>query len=110
MGISSDAPATPFQPLPATGAGSGITMGDNPNIRGMANAAKQNVSNRQNRFMQMVEGTASGQPNNYSTELPQMPQLMKQQSAPSEDYVKAGMLLVDRRDEVDAFVDWTLFG
>ena len=110
MGVNSNAPAQPFQALPPVGGvGSGITMGNNPNIRGMANAAAQNVANRQQRFMSMVNGTAAqGQPNNYSTEIQQL--ATKAGAEPTEDYIKAGMLLVDRREEIDAFVDWTLFG
>ena len=111
MGISSDIPGTPFQALPpAPGmASSGITQ--NPNIRGMANAAKQNVTNKQQRFMRMVEGSGvQSANNNTATTVQQMPQMMKQQAVPSEDYIKAGMLLVERREEIDKFIDQTLFG
>lgn len=108
MGVNSDAPATPFKALPApTGMlGSGITIGQNPNIRGIANSAAQNVATRQKRFMDLVHSTAPTN-NGYDNEINE---LAHKGAAVDEDYIKAGSLLVDRRDEVDAFIDWVLFG
>ena len=107
MGVNSDAPAKPFKALPATGGiGSGIMAGQNPNIRGMANSASQNVASRQQRFMDLVRSTAPTT-NNYDAEIQE---LTKMQSERGEDYVKSGALLVERRDEVDKFIDWVLFG
>ncbi len=107
MGVSSDAPGKPFQAPPAVGAGSGVMLGNNPNIRGMANGAAQSVASRQQQFMNMVDGSSQATPNNYSSEIQKLTSL---RAAPDEDYIKAGALLVERRDEVDAFIDWVLFG
>ena len=80
-------------------------MGQGQNIRGMANKAKENVSTRQQRFMQMMATTGS-----YTR--PQQPaQPAPGQAATTpEQYIKAGQLLVDHREKIDKFVHWVLFG
>ena len=119
MGVNSDIPGTPFQPLPAAGAGSGITAGDNANFRANANTAAQSVAARQRDFMSLVEGSSQAAPNNYSSEIQaatpptydsEIQKLAALRTAPDADYIKAGALLVERRDEVDAFINWVLFG
>jgi hypothetical protein len=109
MGISSSPPAQPFRALPPINGGSGITLGDNPNIRNMANAARQNVSSRQQRFINMMEQNTGAPAENNMSAIQQIPSI-KTGAAPSEEYVKEGMFLVERRAEIDAFISRVLFG
>lgn len=94
MGVNTDIAAKPFQPPPpAPGtAPSGIV--GHQNIRGMANKAKQQVSDRQKRFLAMMRNNAT----------------IPHTSAPSnEQYVKMGAALEEHRDTIDRFVNWVLF-
>jgi len=108
MGVNSDIPAKPFQaPPPTQGVpSSGIMSGQNNNIRGMANSAAQNVANRQQRFMDLVRSTSTNN-GNYDAEIHD---LVKKQTVVDDDYIKVGSLFVDRRDEIDSFIDRVLFG
>ena len=107
MGVASDQPGVPFKPqAPLPGMPSSGIMGQGQNIRGMANKAKENVSARQQRFTQMLATT------NAATQ-PQQPAQPAQPAAAQvtpEQYIKAGQLLVDHRDQIDRFVHWVLFG
>jgi len=93
MGVITDQPAVPFMPqapkpgIPPSG------IGNQPNIRGMANRAKGAVSERQRQFSAMMNDSA------------QQPQ-----QTPVQKYANAAAALEANHDIVDRFVDWVLFG
>ena len=74
----------------------------------MANAAAQNTAARNQRFQDLVASSVEPAPNNYSSEIQGL--MSHSQANPDANYAKAGALLVEQRDEVDAFIDWVLFG
>ena len=100
MGVNTDAQAVPFQPPPPQPGitPSGIGVGANNSIRGVANKARQDVSNNQQRFLSLMRGDAT------PTQTPEQQQQQQQQM-----YVQAAAKLDDHAELIDRFVDWVLF-
>jgi hypothetical protein len=116
MGVASDQPAVPFKPqtTPPGLLPSGI-MGRGQDIRGMANKAKENVSSRQQRFMQMLaapSGSATQAPPPGQLSQPAQPQqpMTVQSEYTAAQYIKAAQLYTAHRAEIDRFIHWVLFG
>jgi hypothetical protein len=101
MGVNTDVQTTPFQPLPPKPGTTPSGIAQHQDIRGMANRARQRVTNRQRTFMNMVA-------DNMTAPTP----AAAPASAAGENqqqYLKMGSELADNRDLVDRFVDWVLF-
>ena len=103
MGVMSYTPAQPFEPLPATPGVPPSGIGQSNDIRGMANAAKQQTAARQQRFLSMMELNAGGTQ-------PVAKPPMTRTAALSDSYVKAGEFLRSNQTEIARFVDWVLYG
>jgi hypothetical protein len=106
MGVSTDATAVPFKPLPPQPGVPPSGIAQQNNIRGIANQAKKQVSERQQRFLSMASNNAT--PSAIQT---QPIQQQAPATAPTAQgmYVQAAMKLADNHDVIDRFVDWVLF-
>lgn len=104
MGVSTDAVAVPFQPQPPQPGALPSGIAQNQNIRGMANKAKQQVSDKQRQFISMMQHNATP----AKTVAQTMPQVA--QPTPVQKYASAAKALNENHDTVERFVDWVLFG
>jgi len=103
MGVSTDATAVPFKPLPPQPGMPPSGIAAQNNIRGIANQAKKQVSERQRNFLSMAR-------NNATPSAAQVQPNTQQPAAVTQGmYVQAASLLADNHDVIDRFVDWVLF-
>ena len=102
MGVNTDAPAVPFQPLPPQPGVLATGINNRQDIRGMANKAKQQVSSRQQQFLSMVR-------NNATPPQPQQP-VPTPTVTPEQKFASAAAALEANHELVDRFVSWVLFG
>jgi len=96
MGTITDQPAVPYMPPPPAAGVAPSGIAQHPSIRGMANQAKANVSNKQREFNTLMHS---------SDQQPPQPVV-----SPVQKYASAAAALEVNHDIVDRFVDWVLFG